>query len=123
MSKIRKNGRDPLEFLNRAMERWTERENLPIFKLREISESETLSLILKLGNSTAQGRDDLDTKSLKVAKDYLTAPLTQIINSSIRNQQYIMKWKISRVIPILKSRELSWQLPSSYRPISLLPVV
>ena len=123
MSNLRKNGRDPLEFLNRAMNRWSESENLPTFRLRQITESETLKLISKLGNSTSHGRDKLDAKSLKCARDYLAAPITKIINSSIVNKHYIMKWKLSNVTPILKSTELSRMSPSSYRPISILPVL
>ena len=34
-----------------------------------------------------------------------------------------MKWKTARVIPVPKSKDTSRLLPSSYRPISLLPVL
>ena len=60
---------------------------------------------------------------MKVGADYLAGPITKIINSSISTGSYIMKWKVARVIPVLKSKETSRLLPSSYRPISLLPVL
>ena len=51
MSKLKKDGRDPLEHLKNAMESWEGGNSLPTFSLREISIEETLSLISKLGNS------------------------------------------------------------------------
>ena len=105
------------------MESWEGRNSLPTFSLREISLEETLSLISKLGKSSSFGRDNLDANSLKCVKDYIAPPLNNIINLSILKQQYIMKWKQSRVIPILKSSDSSRLSPSSYRPISLLPVM
>ena len=118
-----KNGRDPLEYLSRAMIRWEGRADLPAWEIKQISISETKKLIQDLGNSTSFGRDKLDAKSLKSGVDYLAAPINKMINSSIESSVYIMKWKCARVIPILKSKESSRLLPSSYRPISLLPVI
>ena len=123
MSKIKKNGRNPLDILKTAMRKWEGRANLPVFTIREITLSETLQLISLLGNSTASGRDKLDSLSIKCAVDYLAPLIHEIINLSIRQQRYIMKWKISVVTPILKSKEHSHLEPSSYRPISLLPVL
>ena len=118
-----KNGRDPLEYLHRAMDRWEGRNDLPVWEIKEISISETKKLIQNLGNSTSFGRDKLDAKSLKSGVDYLAAPINKIINLSINSGVFIMKWKCARVIPVLKSKESSRLLPSSYRPISLLPVI
>ena len=118
-----KNGHDPLEHLTAAMDSWDGRDELPAFTLRQISLNETLQLISRLGNSTAHGRDKLDALSLKCAADYLAPKIRRIINSSLSQGRYIMKWKTAKVIPILKSREASHLQPSSYRPISLLPVL
>ena len=123
ISGLVKNGRDPCEYLNRAMNRWEGRVDLPVFEITQISTSETLKLISNLGNSTSFGRDYIDAKSLKYVADYLAFPINKIINSSIKSGDYIMKWKTARVIPVLKAKEKSRLLPSSYRPISLLPVL
>ena len=66
ISGVRKSGQDPLNFLLKAFSRWNERENLPNFTLRDITITETLTLISKMGNSTAIGRDGLDALSIKL---------------------------------------------------------
>ena len=88
-----------------------------------IRKSETLQFIHKLGNTTAFSRDGLDGLSLKVAAGQLVNPLTHIVNISIWTQSFPSKWKLSRIIPILKSKEASRLSPTSYRPVALLPVV
>ena len=123
LSKIKKVKNDPLELLQKLFGKWSESENLPIFKIREISVGETLRLISKMGKSSAFGRDKLDAISIKSAMDYLALPITHIVNSSITSRVYIMKWKQAKIIPILKSSEHSHMDPASYRPISLLPVL
>ena len=76
-----------------------------------------------MGNSTACGQDHLDSLSLKCATMLLAPHINHLINSSISSKVYIMKWKTSVIIPILKSKESSPLQPASYRPISLLPVL
>ena len=123
MRELKKDGRDPLETLKWAMGKWEKSENLPILKLKEISLIETQRLISKLGNSSAFGRDELNAMAIKTASDFLAPKLMHIINSSIRNKSYAMKWKLARIIPLQKSKEASRLDPSSFRPVSLLPMV
>ena len=99
------------------LKKWDGSESLPTFSLREINELETLKFIQKLSNSTAFGRDELDGLSMKVAAGHLKGPLTHLINVSIRTSQFASKWKLSRLIPILKYKDLSRLAPSSYRPV------
>ena len=122
MSKIKNTGHDPLETLDRAFSRWINGEKVPTFSIKEINVQQTLKLISKLGSSTAYGRDEMDSLTIKTAVDYLAHPITEIINLSIKSGTFIMKWKVSRIIPILKAKELSHRDQLSYRPISLLPV-
>ena len=119
---LKKGGRDPLRYLNMALQRWQGHANLPTFFLRVISELETLGFIKKLGNTTAHGRDELDALIVKTAAGLLARPLTHIINVSIRTNLFTSKWKLARIILILKSREASRLDPASFRPVSLLPV-
>ena len=121
VARLEKGGRDPMRYLKGAIIRWGGGRNIKSFGLREITESETLNFVKKLGSSTAFGRDKLDGLSLKVAICHLVKPLTHIVNTSIRTNTFASKWKLSRLIPILKSKDASRLAPSSYRPIALLP--
>ena len=105
------------------MSSWLGRVNLPEFQISEISVLETRELIKGLGSSKSYGRDELDAFSLKIGIDYLAPLICDMINISVRKQLYIAKWKQARIIPLLKSAEASRMEVSSYRPISLLPVV
>ena len=120
---LKRRGRDPLIFLNRAMQKWQGKVNLPIFNLRKINEIETLNIIKQLSNTSAHGRDDLDALTIKMAAGALVRPLTHIINTSIGTSSFASKWKVAKVIPILKSSDSSKMDPASFRPVSLLPVV
>ena len=121
---LEKRGRDPLRFLKAALIRWRGGGvKINPFQLRQITESETLQYVQKLGNSTAFGQDGLDGLTLKVAICHLIKPITHIVNTSIQTKRFASKWKLSRLIPILKSKEISRLSPSSYRPIALLPVL
>ena len=83
-----------------------------------------MNFVNKLGNSTAFGQDGLDGLIMKVAICHSSETyLTHIVNMSIRTNKFASKWKLSRLIPILKSKEANRLSPSSYRPIALLPVV
>ena len=123
MDGLKRGGQDPLKYLDRAMNRWEGKDGLKTFTLREISKMETLKFVKKLGNTTAHGLDGLDSLSVKSAADELTGPLTHIINVSIRTRTFANKWKLSRIIPLLKSNEVSRLDPASYRPVSLLPTI
>ena len=95
---LKKWGRDPLRFLRAAIQRWDDSEGLKTFQIREISLSETLDYIRKLGNTTAHGLDGIDDLSVKTAAGDLSHPLMHMINFSIRKQTFANRWKISRII-------------------------
>ena len=61
--------------------------------------------------------------TVQCVADYISHPICHIINSSIRQKTFAMKWKTARVILIQKAKELSRIEPSTFRPISLLPVL
>ena len=67
--------------------------------------------------------DNIDSTVIKLAAVPLLQPLTYLINLSINTQIFPTKWKIGRVIPLYKGKNLPKHLPKSYRPITLLPVV
>ena len=56
-----------------------------------------------------------------VASD-IVLPLQKVINLSLIQKKFANKWKIANIIPLYKGKGLVRTSPSSYRPISLLPV-
>ena len=114
---------DPLHWLKIAFNNWTEKGKVKEFQMKEISDIEMISLISCLGNSTSFGHDMIDSLSVKLVAGSLYRPLRHIVNLSIRTSIFAMKWKMAKVIPLQKSKELNKMDPATYRPVSLLPLV
>ena len=72
--------------------------------------------------STATGIDWIDSNCLKAVVDIVTPAMTHITNLSIVSKTFPSCYKISKIIPLKKSSELSDMSPSSYRPVNLLPL-
>ena len=49
--------------------------------------------------------------------------ITHIINLSLGSATFPPKWKISRILPLLKSSDAPKEVPASYRPVAQLPLV
>ena len=75
-----------------------------------------------MGNSNTHGFDKLDSMAIKSAGDLLAAPISFLVNLSIKSSSFANKWKIVRIIPLHKGKGLSQFEPKNFRPISLLPV-
>ena len=114
---------NPLKWLNECMDRWSNKINLQKFTFKEISLQETLNLIAALGNSTTFGIDLIDATAIKVAAIDLAPPLRHLINVSLTTSKFAHRWKLAKLLHLLKSKELNKLLPSSYRPIAILPTV
>ena len=67
------------------------------------------------------GSDNNSCYFLKIALPYIPSILMLIFNTSIETSAVPVSWKIARVTPIYKEGEMSEK--SSYRPISVLPVL
>ena len=50
-------------------------------------------------------------------------PIKHLINTSLKTTKYANKWKLAKLVPLLKSNDLNKLLPSSYRPIAILPMI
>ena len=97
-----KNG-DPLEILKNALSRWGHLKNVrEKFKLKMVSEAETIASIKSLKSGTAFGHDLLDSESIKLAEKHLFRPLNFLTNLSIKNNKFANRWKIARVVPLYK---------------------
>ena len=114
---------DPMIYLRMALQRWKKKDNFPGFNFREVTTSETLRMIGKLGNSTACRLDELDGHAIRLAVEILVLPIKHIINTSLTEARFANKWKISKTIPLLKNKDLNKLSPSSYRPVALLSTI
>ena len=93
------------------------------FKFKEINLLQTIKLIGGLGNSTSAGIDNIDALAIKAAAVHLAHPLMHLVNTSLKNSKFASRWKISKLLPLLKSPELNKLSPSSFRPIAILPTI
>ena len=67
--------------------------------------------------------DELDTVTLKALAPGIYTPIRHMINLSLRSGRFASRWKIGRVIPLFKGKKLDRTSPSSYRPVSILPII
>ena len=115
--------RNPHRLMDAAIDSWEEKDPVPVFGFKEISLSETKKPIAGMGNSAAMGHNTIDSLGIKGATEELGEPLQHIINTSLRNGKFSMKWKFAKLTPILKGKELDKSSVSSYRPVAVLPTV
>ena len=104
---------DPLATMTKMMQTRT-----CSMTLRPVSEEEIYKIIKKLKSSRTAGSDWIDATSLKLVAEEISAPLTYIINLSIKQGKFPTQWKLSKIIPLLKKE--SPLLPKNYRPVAIL---
>ena len=114
---------DPLLLLKKAHARWQPVNGKPAFNLKSATEIQVSTIIAKMKVSHAFGVDKIDAETLKLAAPSVIPAVTHTINLSLGTGVFPPRWKMARVLPLLKSNEMDSQLPASYRPISLLPIV
>ena len=114
---------DPLYVLKRLFSRWNPVGGRPNFILKSVTERDVADLISKLKNSHAFGIDRLDAAIIKLAAPVLLPVITHVINLSLGTSTFPGRWKMARILPLRKSRESDPHIPSSYRPVSQLPVL
>ena len=91
----------------------------PTFKFEEVTIN-SIKKIIKSIKSKSAGVDDIGSYFVKIAADYIAAPLVNIINTSFIHRKFPERWKRAVVRPIPKINTPI--LPTDYRPISLLTV-
>ena len=77
--------------------------DLPILNLEEITENEVKNIVRSLKASKAKDAHGLDTNFLKTNVDALVAPITELVNLSIRQCSVPTQWKTAVITPIYKS--------------------
>ena len=78
-------------------------------------------MIEKLDNNKATGLDGISPKILKLWKDFISKPISVIINSCISTGIFPVNLKKASVKPLFKGGDKSD--PNNYRPISVLPTI
>ena len=90
--------------------------NIPVLSVFEVGKS-----ISKMENKRSFGNDTISSLFLKIALPYIVEPLTYIFNLCIEKSTFPASWKIAKVVPLPKTKDLND--PNKFRPISLLPAV
>ena len=88
---------DPLRLLKHALDKWGPfKDSWVQFKLKETNQSEVLKLFKNLKNNTSLTHDNIDVLALKPIAESIVAPVTHIINLSIRHKIFPNKWKLAK---------------------------
>ena len=115
---------DPLSALKTAVTNWGPKWNrVKKLTIQPTGIEQVKEVIKNIGNGTAFGRDYIDSNSIKAAGDLLCGPINHIINISIDQCKFPMKWKTARIIPLHKGEGAVRSSPEGFRPIALLPIL
>ena len=94
--------------------------NFEPFSFKEVENSAVLRLLKEVDGRKSTGREDnIPPKLVSLASVELTAPLTNAINSSIRNSQFLEREKRASVCPLDKG-EQDETVERNIRPVSVL---
>ena len=88
--------------------------------LQPVSENEIKNITKAFSSEKAAGYDNISMSIVKLTINYISRPLTHIVNLSLSQGFVPDEMKIARVIPLYKSEDKSFV--KNYRPVSILPV-
>jgi len=91
------------------------------FVLRKVTFEDIERQLENIRTDCATGPDQIPSKYIKIVTEYITSPLTNIINECIDKNIFPKAWKTSRISPVPKvdnPRECD-----DYRPIAILPML
>ena len=77
----------------------------------------------KLGKNQSFGHEGIDSDFLKLILPSVAEPLRHLINVSLSESEFVNRWKIARVFPLLKESDVNKLDLASFRPVSLLPTI
>ena len=112
VSKLGKTSKKFTDYLNKP-------QNTSLF-LNPVAEYEVSDQINKLNEKKSADTYDIPVKLIKMIKDQITGPLTELINISFTTGCCAEILKYAKVIPIYKAN--SPLDVKNYRPISILPI-
>ena len=93
------------------------------FSFKPVSVQEISKIVAGLRCSKATGVDYISVGNLKLIAKEISPCLAHITNISVATNSFPSSYKHAKVVPLLKSPEKSKLACSSYRPVSLLPVL
>ena len=82
---------------------------------------EVNKIISKLPNRASSEYDKINNRLLKLIKDEISKPLTDLFNMSLSQGTFPSKMKLSEIVPLHKGNKRT--APENYRPISLLVTI
>ena len=81
-----------MKFIMKAFDRWQPPGGIPEFMVRNVTQMEVLQMIKKFKkNSHVYGRDKIDAATVKMAAQFLVAPITHVINLSLTEKVFLQK--------------------------------
>ena len=93
--------------------------NFEPFSFKEVENSVVLRLLKEMDGKKSTGEDNIPPKLVSLASAELTAPLTNAINTSIRNSQFPEKGKRASICPLDKG-EQDKTVEGNFRSVSVL---
>ena len=93
----------------------------PPFEIRPVTLEEVLKVMRNLNANKAADIHKVSPALLKDLTTYIAPHLVRLYNQAIQEHYYPDALKITKVIEIYKAKETN--MPSNYRPISLLPII
>ena len=91
------------------------------FKLQKVTCNDVLKSLKSLRNDWSTRYDNIPVSFIKPITEYITSPLTFIINNWIEELNFQDQWKIALISPIPKNTSLT-EL-KDYRSISIFPIL
>ena len=93
-------------------------QGIPVLELEPLTVEEVTKLIMNISDSKVTGEDEIPVRFLKMTTAEI---ICHIINRSIITKIVPDSLKITIIMPLYKDGDKN--LPSTYRPISVLPVI
>ena len=111
-------GKPSGDYLERVRRMTT--KNCSVFRIKKVTEKQVKDMIRNVDNKGSFGIDLISYKDIKLLENYVSRPLTELINLSIETRYYPSRWKTARVKPLWKGKGNDRKIPKSYRPVALL---
>ena len=71
-------------------------------KIKPVTADAVKKLMKKMANKKSKGKDGIPQDCLLLGQEAVATPLTEVINSSIKQGTFPEQWKEAIVVPLLK---------------------